>query len=109
LAAADLEVHDIQGFGLGIGSLEPIDAGIPIIAYVRNNNLDGPDIHEICSDGFIDSNDAKTLSSAISEVLTDSNVRQRVLSGQRCLLEQVYYSDVVAERYVQEFEKYLKN
>ena len=109
LAAANLEVHDIQGFSLGIGSLEPIDAGIPIIAYVRNNNLDGADIHEICSDGFIDSNDAKTLSSAISEVLADSDLRQKVVSGQKRLLEQVYYSDVVANRYVQEFEKFIKN
>jgi glycosyltransferase involved in cell wall biosynthesis len=109
LAASDVEVHDIQGFGLGIGSLEPIDAGVPIIAYVRENNLEGINLKEICPDGFIDSNDAKTLSDAISSSLVDIEFRRKLITGQKKLLEEIYYVDVVASRYVNEFAKYLEN
>ena len=109
LAASDVEVHDIQGFGLGIGSLEPIDAGVPIIAYVRDNNLEGINLREICPDGFIDSNDAKTLSDAISRSLSDADFRRKLIVGQKKLLDEVYYVDVVASRYVNEFAKYLED
>ena len=107
LAASDVEVHDIQGFGLGIGSLEPIDAGVPIIAYVRENNLEGVNLGEICPDGFINSNDAKTLSDAISRSISDAEFRRKLILGQKKLLDEVYYVDVVASRYVNEFAKYL--
>jgi glycosyltransferase involved in cell wall biosynthesis len=109
LAASDIEVHDLQGYGLGIGSLEPIDAGIPIIAHVRDNNLPGVNLREICPDGFLQQNDAKTLATAITLAITDNSFRARLLSGQKKLLNDVYYSDVVCARYVQEFEKYVKN
>lgn len=109
LAASDVEVHDIQGFGLGIGSLEPIDAGVPIIAYVRENNLEGVNLKEICPDGFIENNDAKTLSDAISRSLSDDEYRRKLLIGQKKLLEEVYYLDVVAAHYVDEFNIYLSN
>lgn len=108
LAASDIEVHDLQGFGLGIGSLEPIDAGIPIVAYVRDNNLQGVNLRSICPGGFLEQNDARTLSLAIKRALGDHDFKQALLAGQKQLLEEVYYSDVVCRKYVAEFEKYLK-
>lgn len=109
LAASDVEVHDLQGYGLGIGSLEPIDAGVPIIAHVRDNNLPGVDLQVICPEGFLLQNDARTLSTAITLALTNDGFRARLLHGQKNLLENVYYSDGVCLKYVQEFEKYIKN
>jgi len=108
LAASDLEVHDLQGYGLGIGSLEPIDAGVPIVAHVRDNNLPGVNLREICPDGFLQQNDAKTLSVAIVKAIEDAEFRDRLLKDQKRLLEDVYYSDGVCAKYVQEFEKYIK-
>jgi glycosyltransferase involved in cell wall biosynthesis len=109
LAASDLEVHDLQGYGLGIGSLEPIDAGVPIVAHVRDNNLPGVNLREICPDGFLQQNDAKSLSTAIVRAIDDFEFRERLLRDQKRLLEDVYYSEGVCLKYVQEFEKYVKN
>lgn len=103
LAASDIEVHDLQGYGLGIGSLEPIDAGVPIVAYVRDNNLPGVNLREICPEGFLQQNDAKTLATAITLAIEDTTFKARLLEGQKRLLEDVYYSDGVCERYVREF------
>ena len=109
LAASDIEVHDLQGYGLGIGSLEPIDAGIPIVAHVRDNNLPGVNLREICPEGFLLQNDAKTLATAITLAITDDGFRASLIEGQKKLLEDVYYSDGVCAKYIQEFEKYVKN
>lgn len=109
LRASDIEVHDLQGYGLGIGSLEPIDAGVPIVAYVRENNLQGVNLQQLCPEGFIKDNDAKSLSSAISRILLDKEFKTQVLAKQRMLLEDVYYSDVVCKKYVLAFETYVKN
>ena len=107
LAASQLEVHDLQGYGLGIGSLEPIDAGVPIIAYVRENNIPGVNLREICPEGFLQQNDARTLSKAIIQAIEDAAFRETLLEGQQKLLEDVYYSDGVCAKYIQEFEKIL--
>jgi glycosyltransferase involved in cell wall biosynthesis len=109
LAASDLEVHDLQGYGLGIGSLEPIDAGVPIVAHVRDNNLPGVNLREICPDGFLLQNDAKTLSNAIVRAINDLEFREQLLKDQKKLLEDVYYSERVCSKYLHEFGKYLKN
>lgn len=109
LAASDLEVHDLQGYGLGIGSLEPIDAAVPIVAHVRDNNLPGVNLREICPDGFLLQNDAKTLSNAIVRAINDLEFREQLLKDQKKLLEDVYYSERVCSKYLHEFGKYLKN
>jgi glycosyltransferase involved in cell wall biosynthesis len=99
LAASDIEVHDLQGYGLGIGSLEPIDAGVPIVAYVRNNNLPGLDLQEISSEAFLQSNDAKTISEAILKTLQDGETRERILQAEKKLLEETYYLEIVTSKY----------
>ncbi len=103
LAAADIEVHDLQGFGLGIGSLEPIDAGVPIIAYARNDNLPGLDLQDISKEAFLNSNDSKTVSEAIIKTLQDPETRERILVAEKRLLEETYYLEIVASKYEQLF------
>ncbi len=41
LAAADVETHDLQGYGLGTASLESMAAGVPVVAAVRPDNFPG--------------------------------------------------------------------
>ena len=41
LAAADVEAHDLQGYGLGTASLESMAAGVPVVAAVRPDNFPG--------------------------------------------------------------------
>jgi glycosyltransferase involved in cell wall biosynthesis len=109
LAVSDIEVHDLQGYGLGIGSLEPIDAGVPIIAYARNDNLPGLDLQDISKEAFLQSNDAKTVSDAIVKTLQDSDSKDRILCAQRRLLEETYYLEIVTSKYEQLFKTLLKS
>lgn len=108
LAASDVEVHDIQGFSLGIASLEPIDAGVPIVAFVRDDNLDDLDMQDICPEGLIPDNNPETLASAITRVLSEPEFRDALIKGQQRLLEEAYYLDVVAKKYEREFTRLLR-
>lgn len=103
LAASDLEIHDLQGYGLGIGSLEPIDAGVPIIAYVRNNNLPGLDLQEISAEAFLQSNDARTIADTVIKTLRSDEMKNRILTAEKRLLEETYYSEIVTSKYEQLF------
>ena len=109
LAASDMEVHDLQGYGLGIGSLEPIDAGLPIVAFVREDNLPGVDLRRVCPEGFLPDNHPMTIATAVSRILTDPECRTRVVSQQKSLLEEIYYVDVVTAKYVEEFTRLLSD
>ena len=44
LAAADVEAHDLQGYGIGTASLESMAAGVPVVAAVRPDNFPGIDL-----------------------------------------------------------------
>lgn len=107
LATASVELHDLQGYGLGIGSLEAIDAGIPIIAYAKDDNIPGVSLREYCPDGFVQQNDAKTISHAVTQVLTDKAFREKLLREQKNLLCDVYYLEQISAQYVNEFQKVL--
>ena len=39
LAAADLEVHELEGIGFGTASLEALAVGIPVVARIRPDNF----------------------------------------------------------------------
>lgn len=39
LAAADVESHDLQGYGFGTASLEAMGAGVPVVAAVDSDNF----------------------------------------------------------------------
>jgi glycosyltransferase involved in cell wall biosynthesis len=41
LAAADVETHDLDGYGLGTASLESMAAGTPVVAALRPDNFPG--------------------------------------------------------------------
>jgi glycosyltransferase involved in cell wall biosynthesis len=107
LATASIELHDLQGYGLGIGSLEAIDAEVPIVAYAKDDNIPGVSLRSYCPDGFVQQNDAKTISSVVSKVLTDSEFRNRILQEQKQLLNDVYYLEQITSQYVNEFEMVL--
>lgn len=109
LDLATLEIHDLQGFGLGIGSLEPLDAGVSIVAFVRDNNLPGISLRSYSPETFLDSNEPSIVAKVILKLLTDDEYRGRVLMQQRRILDEIYYSDVVARAYTDEFRKILAN
>ena len=107
LATATLEIHDLQGYGFGIASLEPIDAGVPVLSFVRENNLPGVNLADYSPESFLPDNEPHTLSEAIVRVLSDNEFRNIVMTGQKRLVDEVYSQDVVVKKYVAVFHNAL--
>ncbi len=104
-AAADVEAHDLQGLGFGTASLEMLAAGIPVVSVVRADNY--PTAHFVDGEHLIlaASSEPNVLASAISRLLDDSDLRQRVAIGGRRLIEEEFSMASVTERYLALYQR----
>jgi glycosyltransferase involved in cell wall biosynthesis len=100
LAAADVEAHDLQGFGLGTASLESMAAGVPVVASVRDDNFVGFRLRSGQDLVLVPERDPAALASAILELLDDPAYAQRVARGGRGLIERSFTLDAVTDRHV---------
>jgi glycosyltransferase involved in cell wall biosynthesis len=75
LAAADVEIHDLQGYGIGISTLESMAAGVPVVAAVRKDHFRGIDLSDACQ--LVPVGDAAAVAEALLELLRDPELRKR--------------------------------
>jgi len=101
LAAADVEIHDLDGRGLGITSVEAMDAGIPIVAWAIDNNYPQFSLRSYGDSGFIDDGSPETIASAISRLVEDSEFRSSVVRSQRALVDDIYSVESVTRQYLE--------
>jgi len=104
LALADLETHDLDGRGLGITSVEAMDAGVPIVAWAIDDNYPQFSLRSYGESGFIDDGDAETISGKIHQILSDDDYRNRVISSQRKLVADIYSCESVTAQYLKLFD-----
>jgi glycosyltransferase involved in cell wall biosynthesis len=109
LAAADLEVHELEGEGFGTASLEALAVGIPVVAAVRPDNF----LDLAMSDGrelflapfFSDSDeraDPRGLAEVIVRVLADPvGARQQVSANARRFVEENFTIERVAQAHLE--------
>jgi glycosyltransferase involved in cell wall biosynthesis len=99
-AAADVEGHDLQGLGFGMASLEMLAAGIPVVSVVRADNY--PTAPFVDGEQLIlaPSNEPDVLASAISRVIADPELRKRIGTGGRRLVEEQFSMESVTARYL---------
>ena len=83
MAAADVEVHDLQGYGLGTASLEAMAAGLPVVAAVRSDNFPGLQLRdgEVCL--LVPLHDDEALAGALDRLLSDAELRARIGAASR--------------------------
>jgi glycosyltransferase involved in cell wall biosynthesis len=83
LAAADMEIHDLQDYGIGIASLEAMAAGTPTIMATRPDYF----MHTRLQDGvetlLVHTDDRVGLANAINRLIEDPDLAQRVGAGGR--------------------------
>jgi glycosyltransferase involved in cell wall biosynthesis len=101
LAAADVEIHDLDGRGLGITSVEAMDAGVPIVAWAIDNNYPQFSLRSYGDSGFIDDGSPETIASAISQLVEDSEFRSSVVRSQRALVDDIYSVESVTRQYLE--------
>lgn len=104
LAAADLEVHELDGCGFGTASLEALATGIPVVAAVRPDNffdLELTDKKIIYLTPFVSdklhSADPTKLSEVITTVLRNpTQARERVSKNAQEFIERNFTIEKVA-------------
>lgn len=100
LAAADVEAHDLDGLGLGITSVEAMDAGVPIVAWAVDDNYPQFSLRSYGQSGFIDDGKPETIAGAIERILSDQELRKTVVSSQRALVDEIYSVQSVTKQYL---------
>lgn len=87
-AAADVEVHDLQGYGLGSASLEAMAAGVPVVAAVSRNNFPNIELSSGENCWLVEVGAPDQLAAALANALSDRSAAAAVgLAGQRLVRE----------------------
>lgn len=100
LAAADVETHDLDGRGLGITSVEAMDAGVPIVAWAIDDNYPQFSLRSYGPSGFIENGSPETVAGAISRLMTEDSFRLQVVQSQRLLVDDIYSVEAVTRQYL---------
>lgn len=109
LAAADLEVHELEGEGFGTASLEALAVGVPVVAAVRPDNfIDLPmaDGRELFIAPFVGSEENKAdpdgLAKVIVGVLEDpEGARAQVADHAKRFIEDNFTIERVASQHLE--------
>ncbi|MEV6524092.1 glycosyltransferase family 4 protein [Longispora sp. NPDC051575] len=108
VAAADLETHDLDGFGLGTAALEAMGAGCPVVAAVRPDNFPGIGLRDREHLYLTPVGDTAALADTLVEVLTDSDRARAVgLGGQR-LIHERFTLDSVLKSHLETLESMVR-
>jgi glycosyltransferase involved in cell wall biosynthesis len=100
VAAADVEGHDFQNYGLGTASLEVMAAGVPVVCVVRTDNFPGLELRSWENLVIVPRDDPRALAEAIVRLLDDPNLARRVGEGQRQLMLDHFSIDSVATKHL---------
>jgi glycosyltransferase involved in cell wall biosynthesis len=95
LAIADIESHDLQGYGLGTASLEAMAAGVPVVAAVRADNFPGIQLKSGENIVLVDPDDAPAIADAICNLLDDPNMAKAIGLEERSLVDRWFSMSAV--------------
>jgi glycosyltransferase involved in cell wall biosynthesis len=109
LAAADLEVHELDGQGFGTASLESLAVGIPVVAAIRPDNFIEvvlEDEKHLFLSPFVSETDERAdpegLADKLLEVLADPPAaRARVAHHAKAVIEEHFTIDKVANKHLE--------
>lgn len=104
LAFADIETHDLDGRGLGITSVEAMDAGVPIVAWAVDDNFPQFSFRSYGPSGFIDDGNPETIAEKIDQIISDESYRSTILDSQRRLVDEIYSCKSVTDQYLKLLE-----
>src|SRR5579859_630312 len=100
LAAATVESHDLQGYGLGTASLEAMAAGVPVVAAVRPDNFGGVQLRSGENCWLVAPGDVDSLASALITALTEPETARRVGREGQELVRQHFTMDSVVGKHL---------
>lgn len=112
LAAADLEVHELEGGGFGTASLEALAAGIPVIAAIETDNFldlvveSGRELYIVPPVSDKDPGaDPAALAELVNGILDDPEAAKAAVSANAMeFVEQHFTIEAVAEKHLEVLE-----
>jgi glycosyltransferase involved in cell wall biosynthesis len=104
LAAATVEVHDLQGYGMGTATLESMAAGVPVIVAVRPDNFVGIDLESGENCVLVPTGDVDAIADALIKLLGDPAARSRIGQNGRELVHEHFDLDVVLQQHLRVLE-----
>lgn len=78
LAGSDMEVHDLQGFGIGIASLEAMAAGVPTVMAERADYFPNAVITNGTESLLTKPGDHRGLAESINRLIEDEGVAKKI-------------------------------
>jgi len=105
LAAADVETHDLQGYGLGTASLETMAAGVPVVACVPEDNFLDLRLRSGHDLVLVPPDDPRALANAVAALLDDPDRAARIGRGGRALVREHFTLDAVTRRHLELYER----
>jgi glycosyltransferase involved in cell wall biosynthesis len=100
LAAADVESHDLQGFGLGTASLESMAAGVPVVVAVREDNFPGIALENGTNVVLTPTDDPSALAATLGDLLDDPAWREQLGKAEQALVYEKFSMKTVLEQHV---------
>jgi glycosyltransferase involved in cell wall biosynthesis len=108
LAAAAVECHDLQGYGLGTASLESMMARVPVIAAVRPDNFGGVELRSGENCWLVDTDDPDGLAATLITALTDPDAAHRVGQAGRELVQRHFTMASVLDEHLSVLQELVK-
>ena len=105
LDAAQVEVHDLDGHGLGTASLESMAAGVPVVAAVHVDNFRGIELRDGENIVLVSEGRPAELAGALSRVLSDPEGSAATAKRGRELVRRCFSIEAVAQRHLETFER----
>jgi glycosyltransferase involved in cell wall biosynthesis len=100
VAAADVETHEQDGWGLGTASMEVMAAGVPVVAPVRADNFPGLELRDRDSIMLAPLGDATALGEILATLLLDAELRADMGRRQAAFVRAHFSIEVVTDQYV---------
>lgn len=104
LAAADLESHDLDGRGLGITSVEAMDAQVPIVAWVNRTMPPHDQLQKFSPLALLDDGNPEKIAEMVDRLLSDKDFRSRVIDTQDVVVREVFSEETATRRYLELLE-----
>ena len=101
LAAADIETHDLQGYGLGTASLESMAAGVPMVVAVREDNFPGIELHTGENVVLTPTDDPAALAQVLGDLLDDPAWRDRLGKAEQELVQERFSMQTVLGQHLE--------
>jgi glycosyltransferase involved in cell wall biosynthesis len=95
LAAATVEAHDLQGYGMGTATLESMAAGVPVVVAVRPDNFPGIELTSGEQCLLVPLDDPPAVAEALITLLSDHELSKRIGAEGKQLVREHFALDVV--------------